>query len=330
MRKFLIAASLAALTLTPAWAFGQGPVRQGLRATGEAAAQGTRAVVRGTGRVLQGTADATRNVIGGTVDATGRVIGGAVDGTRAVVGGTARGLAAGVSAITPNLPVQARAGATLSDADRAHDARWRFAQHNGEWWYYGPQNSWMYHRDGQWNQFQQDTFAANPAYSGGYATGYRGTEGAIQGDAQYQGQNEGQYASNGRTYQLHHDQQGREYICDNGQRVYFDDGQQGQSYDAGQQQWGADQLGQQGQQNWDANQQGNQPPAIPTEAGVNANAGQPSQTQPSTQGSDMPMTPSQSGGAEGGLAPGSPRDINQNSPATEATQGAPGVGESAQ
>jgi hypothetical protein len=326
MRKLLIAASLAALTLTPAWAFGQGPVRQGLRATGEAAAQGTRAVVRGTGRVLQGTADATRNVIGGTVDATGRVIGGAVDGTRAVVGGTARGVAAGVDAITPDLPIQARAGATLSEADRARNARWRFAQHNGEWWYYGPQNSWMYHRDGRWNQFEQDTFAANPAFSGGYATGYRGTEsGAVQGDAQYQGQgqHDGQYASNGQVYTLHHDQHGREYICDNGQRVYFDDGQQSQSYDAGQQ----------GQQQWGADQQGDQPmqtPAIPTEAGVNANAGQPSQTQPSTQGADMPMTPSQSGGAEGGLAPGSPRDINQNSPATEATQGAPGVGESAQ
>jgi hypothetical protein len=301
MRKHLIAASLAALTLMPAWALAQGPIREGLRATGEAAAQGTRAVVQGTGRVLQGTADATRNVIGGTVDATGRVIGGAADATRAVVGGTARGVARGVDALTPDLPLQARVGANLSEADRARDARWRFAQHNGEWWYYGPENQWMYHRDGQWNRFEQDTFAANPAFSGGYATGYRGPEegAAIQGDAQFQGQGQydGQYASSGQVYTLHHDANGREYICDNGQRVYFDEGQQ------------------EGQQ-WSADQQGNQPtptPAIPTEAGADVNAG----AAPSA----VPTAPAAGGSADANLAPDSPRDINQSTP--PATQGTP-------
>jgi hypothetical protein len=300
MRKHLIAASLAALTLAPAWAFAQGPIREGLRATGEAAAQGTRAVVQGTGRVLQGTAEATRNVIGGTVDATGRVIGGAADATRAVVGGTARGVAAGVDALTPDLPLQARAGANLSEADRARDARWRFAQHNGEWWYYSPENQWMYHRDGNWNQFEQNTFAANPAFSGGYATGYRGPEGeaAIQGDAQFQGQDQygGQYAS-GRTYTLYRDADGREYICDNGQRVYFDQGQQGQ-------------------QEWSADQQGNQPtptPAIPTEAGADVSV--------QSNAPAVPTAPAAGGSADASLAPDSPRDINQSTP--PATQGTP-------
>jgi hypothetical protein len=310
MRKYLIAASLAALTLTPAWALAQGPIREGLRATGEAAAQGTRAVVQGTGRVLEGTADATRNVvggaanatrnvIGGTVDATGRVIGGAADATRAVVGGTARGLARGVDALTPDLPLQARIGANLSEADRARDARWRFAQHNGEWWYYGPENAWMYHRDGRWNQFEQDTFAANPAFQGEYAAGYRGPEAgaAVQGDAQYQnqGQDDGQYASSGQVYTLRHDADGREYICDNGQRVYFDEGQQGQ-------------------QEWSADQQAGQPtptPAIPTEAGADVSAAPPA----------VPTAPAAGGSADAGLAPDAPRDINQSTP--PATQGTP-------
>jgi hypothetical protein len=291
MRKLLIAASLAALTLTPAWAFAQAPIREGLRATGEAAAQGTQAVVEGTGQVIQGTAEATRNVAGATVDATGRVIGGAADATRRVVGGTARGLAAGVDALTPDLPLQARVGANLSEADRARDARWRFARHNGEWWYYGPENAWMYHRDGRWNRFEQDTFAANPAFQGEYAAGYRGPEAGavVQGDTQYQNQGhyEGQYASSGQTYTILHDASGRAFICDNGQRVYVDEGQQGQ-------------------QNLSADQQGYQPtptPAIPTEAGADASASVQATT---------PAVPT---------APASPRDINQSPP--PATEGSP-------
>lgn len=311
MRKFLLAASLAALALTPAWAVGQGPIRQGLRATGEAAARGTRAVAQGTGRVLQGTADATRNVVGGAVDATGRVVGGAANATRAVVGGTARGVAAGVDAVTPDLPLQARAGANLSEADRARDARWRFAQHNGEWWYYGADNQWQYHRDGNWTRFDQETFAANPNFSGEYATGYRGMEGDAQPHAQ------GQYNS-GQAYTLRHDQDGREYICDNGQRVYFDQGQQGQYQD------------QQGQQEWGADQQGQQPsptPAIPSES----DAGRDGMTGSANAQTPAPPLAGGTGGGsttEGGASPDSPRDINQSTP--PGTQGMPNPTQQAQ
>ena len=94
--------------------------------------------------------------------------------TRGVV--AARGVVAGVDALTPNIPLQARAGATLQAGDLARDARWRFAQHNGEWWYYSPENAWMYHRDGQWNTFAQDSFQPNPA-AGQYSAGYRGMAG---------------------------------------------------------------------------------------------------------------------------------------------------------
>jgi hypothetical protein len=38
------------------------------------------------------------------------------------------------------------------------NAQWRFRQHNGEWWYWTPQNAWMYHRDGQWHDFDQATY----------------------------------------------------------------------------------------------------------------------------------------------------------------------------
>jgi hypothetical protein len=242
-----------------------GPIREGLRATGEVAAEGAQAVAQGTGQVLQGAgqaaagvaqgaaqgtravvggavqgtravvggaADATRAVVGGAVDATGRVVGGAANATGAVVGGAARGVAAGVDAITPGLPLQARAGARLRVGEDARDARWRFAQHRGEWWYYSPENSWMYHRNGQWNQYSQDAFTPNPAFagqqlagqgqfSGAYGAGYRGSDQGAQAGTRVQ--------LNG-VYQLRHDAQGREFIIERGRRIYFEgQGQSGMS-----------------------------------------------------------------------------------------------------
>jgi hypothetical protein len=57
--------------------------------------------------------------------------------------------------VTPNTPIQAQGGAGI---DNGREARWRFARHNGEWWYYTPQNNWMYHRNGQWNAFTANNF----------------------------------------------------------------------------------------------------------------------------------------------------------------------------
>lgn len=189
-------------------AAGQGPIRQGLRRTGEIAAQGTRRVVQGTGQVAAGA-----------VRGAGRVVGG-------VAGATAQGVRTGVRALTPGLPIQARADANLSAADQARDARWRFQQHSGEWWYYTPKNAWMYHRDGQWNAFAQDSFAPNPAinnqqlagqqYAGEHTAGFRGAE--QQGDQMRQPQAAGQ--------QVRVDRHGRHYICENGRPVYLEQSQE--------------------------------------------------------------------------------------------------------
>jgi hypothetical protein len=291
----------------------------------------------------------TRGVVGGAVDATGRV-----------VQGTARGVAAGVDAITPDLPLQARAGATLSDADRARDARWRFAQHNGEWWYYSPENSWMYHRDGQWNAFAQDSFQANPAFGGQYASGYRGVEGQAYADQGYvdQAGYEQGYQTQGPAYTLHTDANGREYICENGRRVYFDN--QGE--------YGAAYRGMDGQQ-FQNDGQLTPTPAIPTDpnapgvegaATIQGQATQPGQTtlqgqtnvqagaaattpaaSATTQGAasattTAPATPAPpsnpaaaAGNASGALSPESPRDVLQSSGNTT-TQGTVEAGQQAQ
>ncbi len=60
---------------------------------------------------------------------------------------------------------------------------------------------------------------------GEYQSGYRGVDGSngqeVQNNMQHQQPGQG-YQNSGRTYQLQHDASGREFICMNGQRVYFD------------------------------------------------------------------------------------------------------------
>jgi plastocyanin len=63
---------------------------------------------------------------------------------------------------------QERRGAPLAGADR-----WRMRYYNGEWWYYTPQNSWVYYRDNRWSPYDRGTFRAIAPRR--YATGYRGT-----------------------------------------------------------------------------------------------------------------------------------------------------------
>jgi hypothetical protein len=247
-----------ALAAPPAGA--QGPVRQGLRRTGEIAVEGAGAVARGAGAVARGAAEGAGAVARGAVEGAGAV----ARGTGAVVGGAARGIAAGVDAITPDLPLQARAGATLSAAEQARDARWRFAQHNGEWWYYSPENRWMYHRDGQWNEFAEDTFvppAGAGQFGGEYSMGYRGVdEGGAVGAEPYA---EGGYVQ-GPVYTLQYDEYGREFICDNGQRVYFDS---------------------QGEGQW-----GDPTPGIPTEAGYRGETPEPATGAPTLDAESAPAT----------------------------------------
>jgi hypothetical protein len=49
----------------------------------------------------------------------------------------------------------------------------RYRRHNGEWWYWTPAGSWVYHRDGRWNPYVANSFV-RPGYNGGrYGSGYR-------------------------------------------------------------------------------------------------------------------------------------------------------------
>jgi hypothetical protein len=83
----------------------------------------------------------------------------AVEGARA----TARGAAIAADAITPGIPAEARLGGPV---DR--NARWRMTRHNGDWWYYTPENSWMYQRDGEWKTYAVDTYTPNATHAAGY------------------------------------------------------------------------------------------------------------------------------------------------------------------
>jgi hypothetical protein len=52
----------------------------------------------------------------------------------------------------------------------ADPSRWRFTYNNGEWWYWTPQNNWMYYRDNTWNSYDASAYRTNRSTSG-----YRGT-----------------------------------------------------------------------------------------------------------------------------------------------------------
>jgi len=56
---------------------------------------------------------------------------------------------------------------------------WRYKYHNGEWWYYTPQNNWMYHRDNNWSAYDQGSYSYRTGYGPArrYETGYRGVRG---------------------------------------------------------------------------------------------------------------------------------------------------------
>jgi hypothetical protein len=108
----------------------------------------------------------------------------------------ARGVGAAADLATPGIPIEARAGGPV---DR--NARWRFQQRNGDWWYYTPENTWSYRRDGQWRTYSADTFTPNPRY----AVGYRGTSQSL--DSQ-------------QTVFI--DSGGRAVICQNGSITFMD------------------------------------------------------------------------------------------------------------
>jgi len=51
----------------------------------------------------------------------------------------------------------------------------RLVRFNNEWWYWMPDNSWMYYRGNNWNRYDQSGFQPLTSGTGGYQTGYRGT-----------------------------------------------------------------------------------------------------------------------------------------------------------
>jgi hypothetical protein len=149
---------LALAAWADARAQAQGPVREGLRRTGEVAAQGVRGAAQGTAAVARGVGQAAVDVgqaAANTVRGTARVTGNALG-------------------ITPSIPYEAR-------IDQSRNARWRFSRQNGEWWYYTPQNNWMYHRNGQWLSYEPNTFT--PLNQGQF-----NQQQMAQGQAQIQGQ----------------------------------------------------------------------------------------------------------------------------------------------
>ncbi len=99
------------------------------------------------------------------------------------------GVRAGVDAITPNIPLEARGNGYVADTSRT--APWRWQWHNNEWWYYTPNNAWMYHRGGHWNSYADANFTPLNQYSTGYRGVAEDAQSAAQ-QAQHNAQTQGQ------------------------------------------------------------------------------------------------------------------------------------------
>lgn len=158
-------------------------------------------------------------------------------GDRNLNRGVNRGIGV-IGGIVPPIPQQALAGNS-----GPYDARWRFAQRNGQWWYYSPQNQWMVRQNDEWQAYNDSDrpLAGGNVDQGVYRSGFRGNvsdqrqysnQQPAQGQNGYQNQNgqpkPGQTqmtAHTGPVYRLQFDQSGQEFICVRGQRVYFDDQQ---------------------------------------------------------------------------------------------------------
>ena len=49
---------------------------------------------------------------------------------------------------------------------------WRYVWENGRWWYWKPNNSWVYWEGGRWVDFAPQSLTGDYATSGGYTTNY--------------------------------------------------------------------------------------------------------------------------------------------------------------
>lgn len=59
--------------------------------------------------------------------------------------------------------------------------QWRLVFHEGRWWFWTPNETWMYLRDGQWNDYPAGGRVAGPGSAGTqYSAGYRGASAESQ------------------------------------------------------------------------------------------------------------------------------------------------------
>lgn len=257
---------------------GQGVVREGVRRTTEAAAEGGRAAVRGSRSVINRAGQATRDAVGRSTEATRNQVDRRYGNTPRVNSG------AQINA-DGNIDANTSVGSGQIQADAGLDANGQPLQAN--------------------RQLQAQGGIDSADQQQRYESGYRGIEDqGYVADQQFanQPQHSSPMAYGGRTYVLRHDSYGREFICVAGRAVYFDNQQAGQAqpheaYKLGDdqqygrqfndQQYSDDQLQRDGQFQQDQYQQRDvqrntfapqdgygQPPAppVPAQSGVNSAA----------------------------------------------------------
>lgn len=131
----------------------------------------------------------------------------------------------------PMVDANANVDANARNRGRDHDgnhrdhqdrnARWRFKNQNGTWWYWTPSNHWMVYRNGNWNRYNGPGYGHGGAWYDNYqprtTTGYRGSP---YSDGLYYRDNDGMrfYYNQGQRYYF--DNNGRYYFGPNGSRTY--------------------------------------------------------------------------------------------------------------
>ncbi|PQO38407.1 hypothetical protein [Blastopirellula marina] len=101
------------------------------------------------------------------------------------------------------------------------NARWRYKNQNGVWWYWTPSNYWMVYRNGNWNRYQGPGYGHGGSWYDNYqprtTTGYRGSP---YSNGMYYRDNDGMrfYYNQGQRYYF--DNNGRYYFGPNGSRTY--------------------------------------------------------------------------------------------------------------
>jgi hypothetical protein len=201
MSKTLTMTGCLAMAAAVAWtshlAAQSQPVRDGIRRTGEIAAEGTRAAVRGTRNAIDRSVDATRNAVDNTTEAA-----------RARIDRNQRN------------EIETNAGISV-DGRNDINATTRVG---------GNQIQGDANLNPNRNQVQVDSRFDSQSLDSvdRYESGYRGVDEGSLPPAAGQAQPSGHVEYNGRAYALRHDSQGHEFICVCGRPVYFDNAGQGQ------------------------------------------------------------------------------------------------------